>query len=104
VHCEPVKITKDSKQVSFAVRTTDKTPVGKQGNLFVLVAVPGGGGIIRHRIAIDSSLRVDAPRKKAAEPTKPAVAATGPAQPIKAPTEAKSLSRLEQLRTERQQK
>jgi hypothetical protein len=107
VHCEPIKITKDSKQAAFTVKTTDKTPVGKQGNLYILVAVPVEGGIMQHRIALESTLRVDAPRKKAAEPApKPQeVAATPPAKPAAPPAAtAKPLSRLEQLRSERTQK
>jgi hypothetical protein len=99
---DPVKITKDTKEAVFKIKTTDQTPVGKQANLFVQVAVPVAGGVTYHRIGIGSTLRVDAPRKAPApkpaatpEPAK-AVVAAAPAKPA----EPKRLSRLEQLREE----
>jgi hypothetical protein len=95
---EPSKITKDTKEVTFKVKTTDKSPVGKQANLFVSVEVPVANGVTTtHRIATGSTLRIDAPRKAA--PAAPAVvAAAKPAE--KAPAPPKPLSRLEQLRQE----
>lgn len=100
---EPADITKDTKEVSFKVKTTDKSPVGKQGNLFVKVDVPVAGGTTAHRIALGSILRIDAPRKAAPAPAAaPVVAANKPKEepkPAAAPV-AKPLSRLEQLRQE----
>jgi hypothetical protein len=100
IQIEPAKITKDTKEAVFKVKTTDKSPVSKQGNLFVQVKVPVQGGTTIHRIALSSTLRIDAPRK--APPPQPAetkVAAapakTEPAKPVE-----KRLSRLEQLRQE----
>lgn len=101
IQIEPAKITKDTKEVSFKVVTTDKSPVGKQGNLFVLVEVPVEGGTTAHRVALGSTLRIDAPRKAPAAPAKPAVVAQ--AKPKEAPKTVappKPLSRLEQLRQE----
>ncbi len=99
IQIEPAKITKDTKEVSFKVVTTDKSPVGKQGNLFVLVDVPVEGGTTAHRIAIGSILRIDAPRKVAPAAV---VAANKPKEAAKpaAPAAPKPLSRLEQLRQE----
>lgn len=101
IQIESAKITKDTKEVSFKVITTDKSPVGKQGNLFVQVDVPVEGGTTLHRVAIGSVLRVDAPRKApAAAPTKPAVVAAAKPKEEAKPAAPKPLSRLEQLRQE----
>ncbi len=104
IQIEPAKITKDTKEAIFKVKTTDKSPVSKQANLFVQVKVPVEGGTTIHRIARGSTLRIDAPRK--APPPKPAetnvAAAPAKAEPPK-PVE-KRLSRLEQLREEAKSK
>ncbi len=102
---ESAKITKDTKEVAFKVKTTDKSPIGKQGNLFVRVDVPvkGTNTTTIHRIALGSILRIDAPRKVVTPPpAAPVVAAAKPkeeAKPAAAPA-PKVLSRLEQLRME----
>jgi len=101
---ESAKITKDTKEVSFKVKTDAKSPIGKQGNLFVRVDVPvkGTNTTTIHRIALGSILRIDAPRK-APPPATPVVAdnkkAKEAAKPA-APAAPKPLSRLEQLRQE----
>ncbi|MBL9117416.1 MAG: PPC domain-containing protein [Verrucomicrobiaceae bacterium] len=106
IQIELAKIKKDTKEAVFKVKTTDKSPVGKHGNLFVQVAVPVAGGTTIHRIGAGSVLRIDAPRK--APPPKPAAVAAAtpapakPAEPAKAPE--KRLSRLEQLRQEAAEK
>ncbi|OYW75118.1 MAG: hypothetical protein B7Z37_14980 [Verrucomicrobia bacterium 12-59-8] len=102
---ESAKITKDTKEVSFKVKTTDKSPIGKQANLFVRVDVPvkGTNATTIHRIALGSILRIDAPRKVVAPPpAAPVVAANKPKEEPKpaAPAAPKVLSRLEQLRLE----
>ena len=99
---EPAKITKDTKEAVFKVKTTDKSPVGKQANLFVQVEVPVTGGTTTHRVGAGSMLRIDAPRK--APPPKPAAVAAAPAKAAAPAAPAKPvekrLSRLEQLRQE----
>lgn len=96
---EHAKITKDTKEVMFKVKTHDKSPVGKQSNLFVKVDVPVPGGTTTHRIALGSTLRIDAPRK--APPAQPVVAEAKPKEAAAAaPPAPKPLSRLEQLRQE----
>jgi hypothetical protein len=102
IQIEPAKITKETKEVSFKVITTDKSAVGKHGNLFVLVDVPVEGGTTAHRIALGSTLRVDPPRKVVSPPPTQVLAANKPAEAAKpaAPTPPKPLSRLEQLRQE----
>ncbi|MFO1485856.1 MAG: PPC domain-containing protein [Verrucomicrobiaceae bacterium] len=100
---EDAEITKDTKEVVFKVKTDAKSPVGKQGNLFVRVDVPVPGGTTAHRIALGSILRIDAPRKAPPPPpATPVVAANKPKEEPKpaAPAPPKPLSRLEQLRQE----
>jgi len=94
---ESAKISKDTKEVVFKVKTNDKSPVGKQANLFVRVDVPIAGGTTTHRIALGSTLRIDAPRKVVA---KPAVVAENKPKEVAKPAAPKQLSRLEQLRLE----
>lgn len=95
------KINKDTKEAVFKVKTTAKSPVGKQANLFVAVDVPVTGGVTTHRVALGSVLRIDAPRKAPTpKPNAPAVAAAKPAPVAAKPAEPKRLSRLEQLRQE----
>jgi hypothetical protein len=97
---ESAKITKDTKEVSFKVMTHDKSPIGKQSNLFVQVDVPVPGGTTTHRIALGSVLRIDAPRKVVAPPPAAAVVAQNKPKEAPKPAAPKVLSRLEQLRQE----
>ena len=95
------KINKDTKEVTFTVKTDAKSPVGKQGNLFVKVDVPVQGGTTTHRIALGSILRIDPPRKAPAAPPKPAAPVVAQAKKEEPkPAAPKVLSRLEQLRQE----
>ena len=91
--------------MAFKVITNDKSPIGKQANLFVRVDVPikGTNATTIHRIALGSILRIDAPRKVVAPPpAAPVVAVNKPKEEPKpaAPAAPKVLSRLEQLRQE----
>jgi hypothetical protein len=97
---ESAKITKDTKEVSFKVKTHDKSPIGKQNNLFVQVEIPVPGGTTTHRIALGSVLRIDAPRKVVAPPPAAAVVAQNKPKEAAKPAAPKVLSRLEQLRLE----
>lgn len=94
---DPIKVTKDTKELRFTVKTTAESALGKKDNLFVQVDVPVGGATTTHRVALGSSLRVDAPRKGAApaDPAAPAAPAVA-GKPVAAAPAA--LSRLEQLR------
>ena len=100
IQIEPTKINKDTQEAVFKVKTTDKSPLGKQANLFVQVGVPVPGGIAMHRVGTGSVLRIDPVRK--APPPKPAAATTvAAAKPAAGPKPVeKRLSRLEQLRQE----
>ncbi len=101
IKIEGFKVNKDTKEAIFKVVTTDKSPVGKQANLFVAIEVPVPGGTTTQRVAAGSTLRIDAPRKApATKPAAPVVAAAKPAATSAKPAEPKRLSRLEQLRQE----
>ena len=96
----PIKVTKDSKELAFQVKTTANSPIGKQANLFVQVDVPvGAGGTTVHRVAMGSIIRIDAARKAPAAPA-PVATSTKASAPTAAATNnpAPALSRLEQLR------
>ena len=99
IRIAPIKVTKDTKELRFTVETDGKSRVGKTGNMFVQVDIPTGKGLATHRIALGSTLRLDAPRKAAPAPVaKAAAPAAGkPAAPAAAPAPV-VLSRLEQLR------
>lgn len=97
---DPIKVTKDTKELRFTVRTTAESPLGKKDNLFVQVDVPVAAATTTHRVALGSSLRIDAVRKAPATPA-PAAPAAVAAAPKAAPVSAApapALSRLEQLR------
>jgi hypothetical protein len=96
VVAEPAKIKKDTGEISFKLKTDPTTPVGKHTTVFCQVKVPAAGGTTLHRIAVGSTLRVDAPRK--APP--PAAVAAAPTPAPKKEEAPKQLSRLEQLRLE----
>ena len=96
---DPIKVTKDTKELRFTVRTTAESPLGKKDNLFVQVDVPVNGATTTHRIALGSSLRIDAVRKApAGAPAAAPAAVAVAAKPGAAPAAAPALSRLEQLR------
>jgi hypothetical protein len=93
VTAEPIEITKDTEELAFKVKTTQKSPVGKHKTLLCRAVVMLRGEPITHSLG-GGELRIDAPL-----PTKPAAQGQAAAQK---PAE-KKLSRLEQLRLEREQ-
>ncbi|MFM7209823.1 MAG: hypothetical protein ACKOY8_08400, partial [Verrucomicrobiota bacterium] len=99
IQIAPIKVTKDTKEMRFNVVTTEASPVGKKENLFVQVEIPVGNGASIHRIALGSSLRIDAPRKAA--PVAKAAPAAAPKAAAPAAPAPVVLSRLEQLRQEK---
>ena len=101
---EPKEITKDDKELQFAVTTAPDTPVGSHKQLFCSVEVPEAGSSIQHSVGQGGVFRVDPPPPAPKNPEPMPVAkneAPKPAAPA-APTE-KPLSRLEKLRLEAQQ-
>ena len=100
------KITKDTGEVLFHIKTDAATPAGNHQNLFCQVIVTQEGEPIVHNIG-SGALRVDVPLPPKANMPAPApapvVAAPAPAPaPTAAP--AKVLTRLEKLRLEQAEK
>ncbi|HYF01238.1 MAG TPA: peptidase, partial [Planctomycetota bacterium] len=89
------EVTKDDKDVEFAVAVEAKSPAGVHKSLFCQILVPEAGDHMTHAAAGGSALRIDPPPKNA-----PAAAA----KPGEKPAETKKLSRLEQLRAEAEKK
>ncbi len=98
----PVKITKDTKEITFPVKTEAKVRAGLTKNLFVSARIPVAGHQLSQTVASGGHIRIDnpppppkkkpAPKPKAASKPKPVVAKK-PAEKPKKP-----LSRLEKLR------
>ena len=101
-----LELTKDSKELSFAVATDKATPPGKHG-VFCQVVVPVNGELVTHNVG-GNEFRVDVPLppkvvKTAAAPAPVAPKPATPA-PAAAPPAAKPLTRLEQLRKEQDER
>jgi hypothetical protein len=101
VTSDPIEINKDTQEASFKVKTAQKSPVGRHKSLVCRAVVTLNGEPITHSLG-GGELRIDAPL-----PPKPAAATPAP-QAAPAATVAqkpaeKKLSRLEQLRVEREQ-
>jgi hypothetical protein len=106
VTTEPKKLTKDTKELVFRVKTDKVSPAGNHQNLFCQVVVTQEGEPIIHNLG-SGQIRIDVPLppkpKPAAAPTPAPVAATPTPAPA-APAPEKRLSRLEKLRLEAQEK
>ena len=94
VKAEPMKVTRDMKEVVFPVTTTAKSPKGHHKSLFCSLVITKNGEPIQQSFGGGGQLRIDPPPKK---PT-PAAAKAAP----KKPTE-KRLTRLEKLRLAKEQ-
>ncbi len=100
------KITKDSKEIVFHLKTDKVSPAGNHQNLFCQLVVTQNGEPIIHNLGT-GTLRVDVPlppkpAPAAAPAPAPAAAAPKPAAP--APPVEKRLTRLEKLRLEAAEK
>ena len=102
-----IKLTKDSKDATFAVTTDKTTPAGKHG-IFVQFIVTINGEVVTQAVG-GGELRVDVPL-----PPKVAVVAPPPVPnpavkpvtppPMPVPVAVKRLTRLEQLRLEQEER
>jgi hypothetical protein len=104
------KITKDTKEIVFRVKTDKVSPAGNHQNLFCQVIVTQENEPIIHNLG-SGQIRIDVPLppkpKPAAAPAPAPVAAAPTPAPAPKPAEAppeKRLSRLEKLRLEAQEK
>ncbi len=75
---EKREITKDSKEVTFDVVTTEKSPAGLHKQLFCSLEVKVNGEIVKHTVATSGFLRIDVP--KTPEQAAPKVAKTASAK------------------------
>jgi len=89
------EVTKDSTEVTLPLATTDKSPPGLHKGLLCRVVVTASGEPITHMLG-GGELRIQAPLPKKTE------VAAAPPKPEPAKPAEKPLSRLEQLRLERQ--
>jgi len=98
-----LELTKDTKELSFAVTTDKATPPGKHG-VFVQVVVPVNGESVVHNVG-GNEFRVDVPLPPKVAPVA-AAAPSKPAAPVPAaaPPTAKPLTRLEQLRKDQDER
>ncbi len=98
---EPLKMTKDTTELTFTIKAAESTPVGLSQNVFCRVEIPENGTTVNHSLGT-GRLRVDKPapppKEKPAQPNAP------PATVAKTEAPAKPLSRLEQLRLQQKQK
>ena len=96
------KITKDTTDLVFHLKTDKAAPAGNHGTLFCQVVITQNGEPILHNIGT-ATLRIDVPL-----PPKPAAPAAATAKPAAAPPPAapaaKPLGRLEKLRLENKQR
>jgi hypothetical protein len=92
------KITKDTKDLVFHIKTDKTSPAGNHTSLFCQVVVTQNGEPILHNLG-SGTLRIDVPL-----PPKPNAPAPAPAKVAEAPkpaaAPAKPLTRLEKLRLE----
>ena len=95
------KITKDTTDLVFHIKTDKVSPAGNHASLFCQVVITQNGEPIVHNIGT-GALRIDVPLPPKANAPAPAPVAAAPPKPA-APAAAKPLTRLEKLRLESKQ-
>lgn len=93
---EPLKMTKDTNELAFKVKTTAKSPVGRHKSLLCRATIMVGEEPVVHNLG-SGELRIDAPLPEKPASPKSAKKAAPAAKP------EKRLTRLEQLRQARKQ-
>ena len=101
---EPVKFTKDTAELVFKVKAAADAREGKHGGIVCRTTFNVAGEPVIHTLGA-TELRVDKPLPPKVDAPKPVPAPVAVAQPAAppAPMEKKRLSRLEQLRLEKEQ-
>jgi pre-peptidase len=99
VTADPREITQEATQLVFQVKTTDKSPAGRHKTVICRAVIMIDGQPITHTLGT-GELRIDAPLPAPVTPAAPPPAAVAAAP---APPAEKRLTRLEQLRLDRQQ-
>jgi hypothetical protein len=98
VTAEPMKLTKDLKELVFKLKADPEASPGMNKNVFCQITIVQDGEPIQHNLG-SGVLRVDKPL-----PPKPNAAPVAAAEKKPAAPATKPLSRLEQLRLEQKQK
>ncbi len=99
VTAEPIEITKESTEGVFHVKTTAKSPAGKHKTLLCRAIITTNGEPITHMIG-GGELRIDVPLPPKADAPPEQPKPEPKAEPM--PVVEKRLTRLEQLRLDRQ--
>jgi hypothetical protein len=102
VTTEPVKFTKDSTELVFKIKTAADAREGKHGGLVCRTTFNVGGEPVVHTLG-STELRVDKPLPPKVDAPPPMAAPMPQATPAPMPEQKKRLSRLEQLRLEKEQ-
>jgi hypothetical protein len=95
------KITKDTADIVYHIKTDKVSPAGNHASLFCQVVITQNGEPIIHNIGT-GALRIDVPLPPKASAPAPAPVVAAAPKPA-APAAAKPLSRLEKLRLESKQ-
>ena len=95
------KITKDTTDLMFHIKTDKVSPAGNHASLFCQVVITQNGEPIVHNIGT-GALRIDVPLPPKANTPAPVPVVAAPPKPA-APAAAKPLTRLEKLRLESKQ-
>ena len=95
------KITKDTTDLVFHIKTDKVSPAGNHASLFCQVVITQNGEPIVHNIGT-GALRIDVPLPPKANAPAPAPVVAAAPKPA-APAAAKPLTRLEKLRLESKQ-
>lgn len=100
-----LKITKDTKEISFPVKVEAAAPAGIHRNIFCSVVVMENGEPVQHNLG-STELRIDVPLppKKDAPPPPKVATPTPMPMPNPAAPPMKRLTRLEQLRLEQEER
>ncbi len=96
---EPVEFNKETAEITFKIVAAKDARVGKHTSVVAVATLPYQGEVVTHTLG-PGELRIDAPLPPKAD-AKPA--ANQQAAKPAAPAEKKPLSRLEQLRLQREQ-
>ena len=98
----PVKFTKDTTEIVFPVTVVKDARPGKYTTLMTVTKFAMDGDEVTHTLG-PGELRIDAPLPPKADAPKPAAAPMPMPNAAEKPPEKKRLSRLEQLRLEKEQ-
>ena len=59
---DPLEFNKDTKSLTFTIKTTGETPAASNKNIFCTAEIPSPNGTIPQTLASGGVLRVDKPR------------------------------------------